>query len=558
METKNCQNCKENFTIEPDDFSFYERMKVPPPTLCPLCRQKRRMFVRNFRTLYKRPSSKSGKMIISMYHERQPFPVYSSEEWYGDDWDAMDYGKDFDFSRPFFEQFKELLDTVPRYSLMVNNSPDSGYCNITTRSSHCYFVFGCADNEYCDYGHVVWNSRESVDCLYLYKSEYCYECIDVLESNQLFYSQDCESCATSVGLFDCRGCVDCIGCVGQRNKSYMIFNQQYTKEEYFQFLSEHPLSDPETIKYILEQRAILQSQVPAPRLFGSHNVNVTGNHIYNAKNIFWGFDVKSGQDSKYGFTVRKMVNSYDSIFTLDIENCYENVFSQSYQLIGCHMAVDCTMSSYSQFCVNSNNLFGCNGLRKKDYCILNKQYTKEEYEELVPKIIEHMKKGGEWGEFYPISLAPYAYNESTVNEYYPLTKQEAVAKGYRWEDNIPETKGQENCKINDLQGDAMYEWAVLQDKIFACGTCTRNYRFTDHELSFYKRFKLALPTDCFFCRHSRRMENKVPRQLYSRECMCDKTTHEHAGHCAVTFETAFAPDRPEIVYCDKCYQAEIY
>jgi len=30
------------------------------------------------------------------------------------------------------------------------------------------------------------------------------------------------------------------------------------------------------------------------------------------------------------------------------------------------------------------------------YCILNKQYSKEEYEELVPKIIEHMQKTGEW------------------------------------------------------------------------------------------------------------------------------------------------------------------
>jgi RNA polymerase subunit RPABC4/transcription elongation factor Spt4 len=39
METKNCQNCKKDFNIEPDDFSFYEKMKVPVPTWCPECRR---------------------------------------------------------------------------------------------------------------------------------------------------------------------------------------------------------------------------------------------------------------------------------------------------------------------------------------------------------------------------------------------------------------------------------------------------------------------------------------------------------------------------------------
>lgn len=207
QENKICQNCKKDFFIEPDDFSFYEKMKVPAPTWCPLCRQKRRMFVRNFTTLYRRPSSKSGVMIISMYHAEQPFPVYSPQEWFADDWDATDYGKDFDFSRPFFEQYKELLDTVPRYSLMVTNSPDCGYCNVAHNSSNCYFAFGVVDSEYCDYGgHAIWNCRESSDCAYLYKSEYCYECIDVIGSNNLLYSQECESCAESIGLFDCRGC----------------------------------------------------------------------------------------------------------------------------------------------------------------------------------------------------------------------------------------------------------------------------------------------------------------------------------------------------------------
>jgi hypothetical protein len=28
--------------------------------------------------------------------------------------------------------------------------------------------------------------------------------------------------------------------------------------------------------------------------------------------------------------------------------------------------------------------------------------------------------------------------------------------------------------------------------------------------------------------------------------------------CNNTFETSYAPERPEIVYCERCYQGEVY
>ena len=66
---------------------------------------------------------------------------------------------------------------------------------------------------------------------------------------------------------------------------------------------------------------------------------------------------------------------------------------------------------------------------------MNKQYTKEEYEELVPKIIEHMKTpltnpllGGEGmserGEFFPMHSSHYAYNETIAQDFFPLTKEQ--------------------------------------------------------------------------------------------------------------------------------------
>jgi hypothetical protein len=53
-ENRTCQNCKKDFTIEPDDFSFYEKIKVPAPTFCPYCRMMRRMVFGNLSTFYKK------------------------------------------------------------------------------------------------------------------------------------------------------------------------------------------------------------------------------------------------------------------------------------------------------------------------------------------------------------------------------------------------------------------------------------------------------------------------------------------------------------------------
>src|ERR1700687_3598884 len=103
-ETKTCQNCKASFMIEPDDFAFYEKIKVPSPTWCPDCRMLRRLLWRNERILYKRQCKAPGHSegLISIFPEDTSHPVYDQEYWWSDDWDASTYGREYDFSKPFF------------------------------------------------------------------------------------------------------------------------------------------------------------------------------------------------------------------------------------------------------------------------------------------------------------------------------------------------------------------------------------------------------------------------------------------------------------------------
>ena len=493
----------------------------------------------------------SGKTMVSVYHPDTPFPVYDISEWWGDDWDPMSYGVDLDLKKPFFSQFEILLNIVPRISLTNVKNESCEYSNQINECKNCYLVFGALNNENCDYGHIVWNCRDSVDNLYLFKCESCHECVDCLESSKLFYSQECESCVDSIGLFDCRNCLNCIGCVGQVNKSYCIFNKQVAKEQYREFLSKHPLAEKSSIEYILGEREKLRKTLPQRSFFGSHNNDVSGNHIYNSHNIHNSFDIKSGENSKFCFTIREAIDSYDSCFTSELSECYQVMTGLgSNKVIGSQTIGDSHNVYYSDNCYSCNEIFGCYGLRKKSYCILNKQYSKEEYFILKEKIITHLREICEWGNFFPKELSPFAYNEAIVNEYMPLTKEEALAQGFKWKDNIPSTKGQGTIEYKDLPKNPEDYRDKLLAEILTCKKCEKNYKLINREVNFYKKNKLALPSKCFNCRHEERMSKRNPRSLW--EGICAK--------CGIVIQTSYKLEDQKIykIYCEKCYQQEVY
>src|SRR3989338_3888987 len=128
-ETKTCHNCQASFLIDASDFAFYEKMKVPPPTFCPECRMIRRFLFRNEHVLFRRKDSITGKEMFSGFPPQADITVYEKEYWWSDAWDPMDYGKDYDFSRPFFEQMRELMNVVPRPSQNVMYNVNCDYVN---------------------------------------------------------------------------------------------------------------------------------------------------------------------------------------------------------------------------------------------------------------------------------------------------------------------------------------------------------------------------------------------------------------------------------------------
>ena len=179
-----------------------------------------------------------------------------------------------------------------------------------------------------------------------------------------------------------------------------------------------------------------------------------------------------------------------------------------------------------------------------------------------------MKRDGIYGEYFPPSLSTFGYNEACVHEQFPMTKEEALKQGFKWEDHPRGTYGKETIgwdkvsdSIHDIQCDATKE-------IFACTACKKNYRIIPDEFSFYKSLNIPLPRLCPNCRHIRRFAARGPNKLLDRNCRCggqssitndyrNTSKHFHGENpCPNEFQSVYDSEKGTL-YCETCYNAEV-
>lgn len=563
-ETKNCQNCKKDFTIESDDFLFYEKVKVPPPTFCPECRLKRRLIWRNERTLYKRTCDLCGVNLLSIFHQDSPYVIYCPSCWWSDKWNASAYATKYDPSKNFFEQYSELFIKVPRMALYNTNCVNADYCNYVIGNKNLYYSFSSHYNE--DSGYLQYSN----------KCRNAYDCLHVVSGNNVIgcnYSDRIYNCAYLTYAFDCtdcffghdlHNCTNCIGCVNLRNASYQIFNKQYNKDEY-QKLKNEIFRTNISFKKVQTEFEILRKNLPIPESYQNKCIDSTGNDLSETKNLKYAFCSKKSEDSKYLF-----INSHNVRNSMDINNVTPEITENLYEIQGGSESSNMKFSqacwngstycTYCDSCFGAHNLFGCVGIKKAEYCILNYQYTKEEYEALLPEIISHMndtpyvdKKGiiYRYGEFFPSEMSPFSYNESIVIQYFPLKKNEVLAQGFTWRDreqtnHIPTFDHANEYILSNID-------ESLAQEVFSClhatdcsHQCPGAFKMTKEELSVYKRIGLPLPDLCPNCRHYGRLMDRGGFNLSSLNCR----------NCKKTIQTVFDPE-VNIIYCKECFTKEV-
>lgn len=421
---KKCKHCGLDFEIAERDEAFYGKIDVPPPTFCPSCRMQRRMSFRNERHLYRRKCDLCGKDMISCYTKDAVHPVYCPKCWWSDNWDPEKYAADIDLQKSFFTQFHELLKKVPRLGLAIVEPrvTNCDFCNYVDYAKNCYLCFGSVQVEDCMYGNP-YESKDCVDSFLIRESELCYECIDC---EKLYNCNFCQSCETSRDLwfcYECLGCNDCIACTGLRRKQHCIENKEYSKEEYNRIKKSFEFGTIEGLEKVSEmlEKAKLDFPHRSSRILKSEDC--TGNFIVNSKNTNYCFDVKGCWDCSYCAQVIDAKDSYDVNYCEYFELTYEHIgFDNNYNVKFSCISGNCKDCDYTDFCMNCNDLFGCISMKKNQYCILNKKYSKEEYFDLAAKLKDNMKKRGEYGEYFPQKISPFKYEDSVANDYFPVNK----------------------------------------------------------------------------------------------------------------------------------------
>jgi len=390
-------------------------------------------------------------------------------------------------------------------------------------------------------------------------------------------------------MADCGNCSDCFGCVGLRDKQYCIWNKQYSKEEYQKELELLKIPSRKNITYFKDKLNQMWLNFPRRYMHGKKNENGTGDYVNNSANCKNAFFVNNSEASKNIFYTMGLKTSMDvTVSPLNNELLYEcHAIPKQNQNV--KFSDLCSNGSidveYSSNCDSCSSIFGCIGLRKKEYCILNKQYTKAEYEQLVKKIKKQMDqmpytdRGGriyKYGEFFPADASPFAYNESIAQEHFPLNKQQALTLGFNWKE-LKEKNYKTTLSPLTVSDDPIIIEDSITKEILEClnkgigeHNCTTAFRILTDELGFYKQNHIPIPVYCPNCRHHQRLNQRNPLKLWVRTCQCaglqsengfhiNTGTHFHGiNQCSIEFESSFDPEGKEIVYCEKCYQQEVY
>lgn len=302
----------------------------------------------------------------------------------------------------FIGEFKRLTLESPTYNLRTVHNDNCPYVHMLTFSRNSYMCFQgykCQDCGYCYYPNQLcdcWDTYFAIKC------ELCYECVSCTNCYNCDFCVECENCRDSRFCYDCKGCRDCFGCVGLRRKEFHIFNQKYSREEYFIKLKNFDLATLESSKEIENQVENLRLKHPHIAATIIQSENCTGDHILRSKNCSYAFATTESEDCMYVFHNDHLKDVCDTDLMAASELLYE--CTPGFDMYNCNFCLECGGLRESEFCVrcfNSTNLFGCVTRNHAEFEILNKPYSKEDWYKKVKEIKKQLRKEENYRNFLP-------------------------------------------------------------------------------------------------------------------------------------------------------------
>ncbi|MEI8129941.1 MAG: hypothetical protein WCG55_00345 [bacterium] len=545
---KTCEYCGNNFKLSSDELVMYGKVQVEFPTICITCRWAQQFAFWPFGKFRKGVSALSGQSLITMLPASVRYPIYTAKEWWSDAWDPMEFGQDYDSTRSFFDQLKEVQEKVPRPHQQGTNSTGCDWCDDIWDSKNCYLSRSCARAENVSYGYRGFDVKDSIDISHAFSLDNCYECTYSFNCFELYFSRNCRDCMNSRFLYDCRNCSNCTMCWNLRGKQYCIENVQYSKEEYFEKVKEYDMSSYQNLQHLQKRYTdILKTETIHRENFNINTYTSTGTYLAdcnNCKNVFGWEESENCINCLRG---REAKDSIDLLGTWKVELCgNDSCCTGGYELRYSSWS-EGRYSEYLDECIEVENCFGCVGLRKKNYCILNRQYTKEEYEALKEKIIADMRARGEYGRFLPYSMGLCSYNLTTAAIYMPeISKDYVLARGGYWDDQSEDAV--EGLATSELPDSIREVDATISKQPLVCPVTGWRYNISADEFQFLSRKGIALPRVHFDVRTKNRM--RALATLHGEHYSCVFCAKDCIGYYPKDWGYTH-------IACEECYKQNI-
>ena len=401
---------------------------LPLPDVHPVAGIRQLALYGNLLNLYRSTSNLSGRPQLSRYNPVSGHKICTTDEFFSDEVDNAEFGRSYDFTRPFFEQWNELMRDCYLQPLTILQSENSDFVNGGHYVKNCYLMFASTHDQDCMYGLSNYHCSDTVDCLFVTRCQFCYACNDSDGCYECRFCSDCSNCSSCFGCLDCRACNDCFGCIGLVAARYVWLNEQKTPVEYARLLAEARL---ETYSGLCAARAAIDEL----RTRSNHTVNriinsedCSGSYIVRSRSLEYCFHASNSEDCGYLMAVVDSKNCWHG-YAVKSELCYKLIGVSSQNCHYTYGPLNCEGCWYSFLLFNrSSECFGCVGLKGKSYCILNKQYSKTEYYELLPRIVAHMQSTGEWGQWFPAKFSPHTYDECWSDDYIEEIPASEVAR----------------------------------------------------------------------------------------------------------------------------------
>lgn len=547
-ENKTCVDCKKEFTIDSGDLVLYEKVGLKIPEQCFECRVKQYFIFSIFGKFRKGVSDLSGESLITVFPNNPRYPIYKSHEWWSDSWDPLKFGQNYDPKRPFFDQLKELQEKIPRPHQIGQNNTNCEWSDDVWDSKNCYLCRSISKSDNLNYCYRILESKDSFDLVYSFNLENSYDCVGCHSSFNLNFSEKSRDCIDSYFLFDCRNCQNCFMSWNLRNKQYYLRNKQYTKEDYEKEIKKIKLDSYKNIENLKKEfENILKNEAVHRENFNLKSTNSTGNYMTNCDKCINMFAWENSQNCRNGLR------------GLNTKDCIDMGFSWNLELAGNIGVVDggyqikhsaCSIGRYCEYvdlCKEVEYCFGCVGLRNKKYCILNKQYSKEEYEKIKEKIIEDMERSGDYGKFFPYSFGTGPYNLSNGIVYFPdTTKQDVLAKeGYWSEEDLSSEDGISSLDLPDSIADIS---STIDKQALICPESKFRFNISKAEYEFHKRKNFSLPRLHFDLRILKKMRTMSVIKSYPHKCI----------FCKKDIMAYYPPEWGyQKIACEECYKQNI-